>query len=197
MERLILIIDPQIAFCGAAGSLSKAFGVSELSVISERLRELESFLTRYPNRDELCLVRSKYRAGQFTGGDLSHPYSRACVPGHSDDCDVSLSQNALTGVREFIKHEESAASASDLTEMLRAGNLKEVLFAGFLTTSCVLKSALAFRSLLPQSVRVGVLADLTASRASNYKSEVGAVSRHEAALEEMRRSGVAVVRSTK
>src|SRR5204862_6473034 len=104
MGRLILIIDPQIAFCDAAGSLSKAFGVSELSAISERLRDLEAFLTKWPNRDELCVVRSEYGPGQFTGGDLTDPYSQACVPGSSDDCDLSLPQSAVAGVRVFTKH---------------------------------------------------------------------------------------------
>jgi len=196
MGRLILIIDPQIAFCDAAGSLSKAFGVSELSAISERLRDLEAFLTKWPNRDELCVVRSEYGPGQFTGGDLTDPYSQACVPGSSDDCDLSLPQSVVAGVRVFTKHEESAATVSELAEMLRVGALKEVLLAGFLTTSCVRKTALAFRSSLPQPVIVGVLEDLTASRASNYRREPGGVSRHEAALQELRRSGVIIVHST-
>ena len=43
---------------------------------------------------------------------------------------------------------------------------------------------------------VGVLEDLTASRASNYRREPGGVSRHEAALQELRRSGVIIVHST-
>jgi nicotinamidase-related amidase len=196
MGRLILIIDPQIAFCDAAGSLSKAFGVSELSAISERLRDLEAFLTKWPNRDELCVVRSEYRPGQFTGGDLTDPYSQACVPG-SDDCDLSLPQSVVAGVRVFTKYEESAATVSELAEMLRVGALKEVLLAGFLTTSCVRKTALDFRSSLPQPVIVGVLEDLTASRASNYRRGPGGVSRHEAALQELRRSGVIMVRSTR
>jgi nicotinamidase-related amidase len=193
MERLILIIDPQVAFCDATGSLSKTFGVSELAAISERLRDLETFLGSYPNRNELCVIRSEYQPGQFTGGDVSHPYSQACVPGQSEDCDLSLPQSVLTGVRVFTKHEESAVSVSELLEILRVEGLKEVLLAGFLTTSCVRKTALGFRSVLPQSVTIGVLEDLTASRASNYRSVAGSLSRHDAALEEMRRSGVTLV----
>ncbi|MES2790509.1 MAG: isochorismatase family protein [Planctomycetota bacterium] len=196
MERLILIIDPQVAFCDATGSLAKTFGVSELAAISERLRDLETFLGSYPNRNELCVIRSEYQPGQFTGGDLRHPYSQACVPGPSEDCDLSLPQSVLTGVRVFTKHEESAASVFELTEMLRVEGPKDVLLAGFLTTSCVRKTALSFRSVLPQSVTVGVLEDLTASRASNYRSVAGGVSRHDAVLDEMQRSGVTLVQST-
>jgi len=196
MERRILIIDPQIAFCGAAGSLSKTFGASELSVISERLRALEAFLASYPNRNELCVIRSEYSPGQFTGGDLNHPFSQACVPGHADDCDLSLSRNALAGVRVLTKHQESAGSVPELAESLRIETLKEVLLAGFLTTSCVRQTGLALRSALPQSVTVGLLEDLTASRASNYQGEGGGLSRHEAALEEMRNSGVTTIPRT-
>jgi nicotinamidase-related amidase len=196
MDRLILVIDPQVAFCGPAGSLSKAFGVSELTVIAERLRDLEAFLASYPHRDELCVIRSEYRPGQFTGGDVNHLYSQACVPGHFDDCGLSLSQSALAGVRVLTKHEESAASVPELMGMLRVGGPKHVLLAGFLTTSCVFKSALALRNALPEFVTVGVVEDLTASRASNYRSEAGGISRHEAVLEEMRCAGIAIMRSS-
>ncbi|MDB5342392.1 MAG: hypothetical protein JWP89_769 [Schlesneria sp.] len=195
MDRLILVIDPQVAFCSTGGSLSKAFGVSELAAITERLRDLEVFLASYPDRNELCVIRSEYRSGQFTGGDLNHLYSQACVPEHSDDCSLSLSQSALAGVRVLTKHEESAASVSELAEMLRVGGPKEVLLTGFLTTSCVFKSALALRNALPESVTVGVLEDLTASRASNYRSAASGLSRHEAVLEEMRCAGIAIVQS--
>jgi hypothetical protein len=85
-KRLILIIDPQNAFCGEDGSLSKAFGCNELSVIKERLRDLELFLTGYSCREELCVVRSEYKPGQFTNGVLGHPYSQACVPSNAEDC---------------------------------------------------------------------------------------------------------------
>jgi nicotinamidase-related amidase len=196
MDRLILVIDPQVAFCGAAGSLSKAFGVSELTTIAERLRDLQVFLASYPHRKELCVIRSEYRPGQFTGGALNHRYSQACVPGHFDDCSLSLSQSALAGVRILTKHEESAASVSELTEILRVGGPKEVLLTGFLTTSCVFKSALALRNALPEVVTVGVLEDLTASRASNYRGEASSISRHEAVLEEMRCAGIAIVQSS-
>lgn len=196
MERQVLIIDPQVAFCSAVGSLSKAFGVSELSKISERLRNLEAFLESYPHRNELSVIRSEYTPGQFTDGDLQHPYSQACVPGNAEDCTLSLSQSALKDVRVFTKHEESAASVPELIAMLRSGPLKEVLVAGFLTTSCVRKTTLALRSELPQSIAVGILEDLTASRASNYESVAGGASRHAAVLEEMRLSGVTVVHST-
>lgn len=196
MRRRILIIDPQEAFCGATGSLSQAFGVSELSVILERLRALETFLAGYPNRHELCVIRSEYRPGQFTGGELNQAYSNVCVPANSEDCNLSLPQRVLGCVPVFTKYEESAASVPELMEMLRVGALKEVLVAGFLTTSCVRKTALALRSALPHPMTVGVLQDLTASRASNYQNESGGVSRHEAALGEMRSAGVAISRST-
>lgn len=195
MERLILVIDPQVGFCEPKGSLSSSFGVSELAPITERLRNLEEFLVNYPTRSELCVIKSEYTPGQFTGGDLNDPYSHACVPGYSDDCNLSLSPIALSHVQILTKHEESAAAVPEIIEMLRVKTLKEILLAGFLTTSCVRKTAEVLRNVLPSLVAVGVLEDLTASRASSYKTESGGISRHEAALGEMRRDGILVMRS--
>ena len=195
MTRQILIIDPQVAFCSTDGSMAKAFGKNELTNISERLTNLEAFLESYPLRNEISIVKSEYLPGQFTNGDLQHPYSQACVPRNADDCALSLSQRALKDLRIFTKYEESAASVSELVAMLQSGQLKEVLVAGFLTTSCVRKTALALRNVLPNSITIGILEDLTASRASNYESVADSISRHEAALEGIRLSGITVVQS--
>lgn len=196
MKRLILIIDPQKAFCHANGSLAKAFGKDELAAIAERVFALESFLQDDPCPEEVVLVRSEYRPGQFTGGDLGHPFSRVCVPGNGADCEWCLSASAFSRKRVVTKFEESAASAPGLFEDLQAwvnGGLSQLLVAGFLTTSCVLKTALDLRRTLPKSVEVGLLAGLTASRASSYVSSNGNPSRHEAALREMQFAGIRII----
>ncbi|HAL92124.1 MAG TPA: hypothetical protein DCM68_03765 [Verrucomicrobia bacterium] len=196
MERLLLIIDPQHAFCRLKGSLAKAFGHGELAVIAERVRALESFLQGYPYPNEVVLVRSEYSPGQFTGGDLGHPFSRVCVPGNAADCEWCLSASAFARKRVVTKFEESAASAPGFLEGMQAlagGGLSQVLVAGFLTTSCVLKTALDLRSALPKSVEVGLLEGLTASRASSYVASAGNVSRHEAALRKMQSAGIRII----
>jgi nicotinamidase-related amidase len=197
LERLIIIIDAQKAFCNVDGALSLTFGQHELERIAERLSDLEEFLVNYPNPRELCLVRSEYKPSQFTNGDLNHPFAHACVPGFADDCGWNLSEAAVNGKWVITKNEESVASATafmkELQAMTEAG-LKELLIAGFLTTSCVRKTALDLRNSLPASVTVGVLESLTASRASNYKeTSSGGISRHEAALQEMESAGVKIL----
>jgi uncharacterized protein (DUF952 family) len=87
----------------------------------------------------------------------------------------------------LTKHVESAASVPELIAML--GDIEEVLLAGFLTTRCVLKTALELRAVLPARVKLCVVSDLTASRASSYLASDGQLSRHAAALAEMARAG--------
>ena len=196
MKRLILIIDPQNAFCRENGSLALAFGVSELSRISECLAKLESFLKAHPVPNEFLLIRSQYRPGQFTDSDLGHPYAMVCVPSNKQDCGWSLSKNALAQKRVVTKFEESALSAPGLLEELRtlvATGLNQMFIAGFLTTSCVLKTALDLRRELPELVAVSVLESFTASQASNYVVSVGQVSRHAAALSKMQAAGIRIL----
>ena len=196
MKRLILVIDPQNAFCREDGSLANAFGTNELSRISECLIALESLLKAHPAPNEFILIRSQYRPGQFTGSDLGHPYAKACVPSNKQDCGWSLSEDALANKRTVTKFEESAISAPDILKELQdmvGGGLNQVLVAGFLTTSCVLKTAIDLRRELPESVEVGVLKDFTASRASNYVASGNKASRHAAALNELQTAGIHII----
>jgi nicotinamidase-related amidase len=196
MKRLILVIDPQNAFCREDGSLANAFETNELSRIAECLIALESLLKAHPAPNEFLLIRSQYRLGQFTGSDLGHPYAKACVPNNKQDCGWSLSEDALAHKRIVTKFEESAVSAPGLLKELRnlvGEGLNQVLVAGFLTTSCVLKTALDLRRELPESVEVGVLKDFTASRASNYVASGNKASRHAAALNELQTAGIHII----
>jgi nicotinamidase-related amidase len=80
----------------------------------------------------------------------------------------------------------------ELQTMTGAG-LEELLIAGFLTTSCVRKTAIDLRNRLSASVAIAILESLTASRASNYLQTSGSISRHEAALQEMESAGVKIL----
>jgi nicotinamidase-related amidase len=196
LKRLIVIIDAQKAFCNVDGSLSLTFGEHELERITKRLSDLETFLLNYPNPRELCLVRSEYKPGQFTNGDLNHPFAHACVPAFADDCGWSLSDAAVNGKWVITKTQESIVSATEFMKELQtmAGDgLEELLIAGFLTTSCVRKTAIDLRNSLSASVTIGILESLTASRASNYLKTSGGISRHEAALQEMESAGVKIL----
>lgn len=190
MQRWVLVIDPQVAFSDAQASLAQAFGAHETLPIRACAQALERFLLAYRPRGELCLIRSEYRPGQFTAGELNHPYAMACVPGHGRDGDWCLSADAVAGLRVVTKAEESAVPA--LAPLLQTPGLTEVLVAGFLATSCVRKTVLDLLRVVPPGVKVGVLEDLVASRASNYAS---ASARHPAALAEMRAAGARLLSS--
>ncbi len=196
-ERLILVIDAQKAFCDVCGSLAKSFGAKELEMISTRLEALELALSNYPNQQDVFLIRSEYQPGQFSEGNLNHPYAYACVLGAEDDCDWSLSSSAIKGKRVITKTQESAASSPGFIEELRSvasAGLGEILIAGFLMTSCVRKTALDIRKSLPETVTVTVIEGLCGSRASNYKaSHCGGISRHALTLREMVAAGVNVI----
>lgn len=185
-----------MAFCGEQGSLANAFGVAELEKITVCLSMIEKFMASNHRHGELLLVRSEYLPGQFTQGDVAHPYGQVCVPGKGPDCHWAISPAAVTGKRVITKHQESVASVNGLArELLTRGNenVKEVLLTGFLTTSCVMKSAIDLSRILPKSVGIGVVVELTASRSSNYLPCSGDISRHDAALLDMQDVGVNMV----
>jgi len=193
MNRVIHVIDPQNAFCREYGSMARAFGVQELGRIKECLFALEALLSSHPRPEEFVLVRSEYQPGQFSAGDLASPYAFACVPWHGHDCDWSLSDAAVAGKRVVTKFEESAASSVAFMGMLEAlinDGLRQVLITGFLTTSCVRKTALDLRASLPESVEIRVLDGFAASRASNYVPDLSGSGRHAEALREMEDAGI-------
>ncbi len=196
-ERLLLVIDVQRAFCDVHGSLVQAYGEQELEMITPCLADLDAFLANYPCPEDVFLIRSEYQPGQFTAGDLYHPFAQACVPGLINDCGWSLSGDAIKGKRVITKTQESLATVPGFIEELRSmlnEGLTEISIAGFLTTSCVRKTALDIRQNLPTNVAVGVLEGFSASRASNYNLPDGCeFSRHDVALHDMKTAGVSIL----
>jgi hypothetical protein len=108
-----------------------------------------------------------------------------------------LSKDAIEGKRVITKTKESLATVPGFMEELRSmvkEELTEILIAGFLTTSCVKKTALNIRQSLPISVTVGLIEKLSGSRASNYGVPNGCeFSRHGLALREMETAGVCIL----
>ncbi len=196
MPRLILIIDAQVAFCDPHGSLAKAYGPDELIAIADCIARIESILATYPFPDEVILVRSEYRPGQFTDGDLEHAYAMACVTGANADCDWSLSPETVGRFMVITKRTERAASVPELLATINSridSGTGHILLGGFLATSCVRKTALDLRAILPEEVDVAIVDELVASRASSYRRLNGMSSRHEQALCEMKQAGVSMV----
>jgi nicotinamidase-related amidase len=199
MNFLVLVIDAQWGFCDGAGSLSEAFGAGELATIQETVPRLNRFLINYPRPEEIRLVRSRYIPGQFTKDDLSHPLAHLCTSARKDDGRWSLSQAAVHGKPVITKSDESALSSqtfqSELNTLLHQG-LQEVMLTGFLTTSCVSRTALDLRQALPRQVKVKVFEDLCASRSSSYLAPPGRPSRHAAALSTLLQAGIIVENSS-
>jgi nicotinamidase-related amidase len=165
-EHLLLVIDAQQAFCDVNGSLAQAYGEQELEMITLRLADLDAFLASYPRPEDVYLIRSEYQPGQFTAGNLNHPFAQACVSGCSNDCEWSLSRRAIERKRIITKTQESLATVpgfmEELQSMVKEG-LTEISIAGFLTTSCVRKTALDIRQSLPINVTVGLIEGLSGS----------------------------------
>lgn len=81
----------------------------------------------------------------------------------------------------------------ELQSMVDEG-LTEISIAGFLTTSCVRKTALDIRQNLPIKVTVGLIERLSGSRVSNYSVTDGCeFSRYNLALHEMEAAGVKIL----
>jgi nicotinamidase-related amidase len=197
IECLLLVIDAQQAFCNVHGSLAQAYGEQELEMIAPRLTALDAFLASYPRPEDVFLIRSEYQLGQFTAGDLNHPFASACVPGLTNDCGWSLSRDAIEGKRVITKTQESLATVPGFIEELQSmanEGLTEISISGFLTTSCVRKTALDIRQNLPIKVTVGLIEGLCGSRASNYSVTDGCeFSRHNLALHEIEVAGVRIL----
>src|SRR5688572_15475486 len=86
-DTLLIVIDPQRAFVDAAGSLARACGIDEVRPGIEAWGRLRAALARWRGARPAVLVRSEYRAGQFTDGRLDHPLTHLCVPGRNVDCE--------------------------------------------------------------------------------------------------------------
>jgi nicotinamidase-related amidase len=191
------VIDPQQAFCAEDGSLARVFGIEEIATITPARARLEDWLREFAHPEKIWLIRSEYRPGQFTGGDLDHPFAYACVPGYENDCGWSLSPAAIAGKRVITKALESAVSVRGLDEEIRAlvdRGLKDIFITGFLTTSCVRKTALDLRRVLPDSVEISVVESLCGCRASKYQAKSGlGDSPYQETLRVLRSAGVHVV----
>jgi len=195
MSQVITIIDAQDAFCHPSGTLARAFGKEEISVVRRVLPDIEEFLAQsWPG--PIVLVRSEYARGQFSVGQQTSPLSQLCAPGNEVDANWSLSTDVVERSHVVTKTEQSAWVSAEFTtllqELVRLG-MDRLLLGGFLTTSCVRKTALEARLRLPSSVAVAVVKELTASRASNYLPRGGEKSRHDLIVEEFILAGIPLV----
>jgi nicotinamidase-related amidase len=196
-SSMLIVIDAQRAFVDPAGSLARACGLDEVRPGADTLSRLQAFLTMRSGDARIVLVRSEYRPGQFTGGQLDHPLADLCVPGRNIDCEWALGLDVSRASTIVTKHHADAGETPAYREAIAravAEGTRWIAFAGFQFTTCVKASALATARLAAgRGVQVAVVESLTGARAGSYRPTQAGLSRVEMARRELQDAGVAVV----
>ena len=198
-ETILVVIDAQRAFVDPAGSLMRAFGPDEVRPGVEALGRLLAYLAERGSRGHVVFVRSEYRRGQFTGGQLTHPLADLCVPGRNVDCEWAVGLDVLPHQLVVTKHQadagESAAFRAAIERVVQDG-ARRIAMVGFQLTTCVEASAKSTRRLVSdRGVQVVVVESLTGVRASSRYPASG-LSRVEATRQRLEGCGVLVIRET-
>lgn len=193
-DTLLIVIDPQRAFVDAAGSLALAYGIGELRPGIEALGRLRLALAQWDGARPVVLVRSEYRAGQFTDGRLDHPLTHLCVPGRNVDCEWADGLQT-SGALVITKTQMDAGDVSAYRNLIHRAareNYRQIVLAGFQLTTCVRATALTTARLVEGTgVRVVVASDLVGARASSYlPTPTG--SRVDGTWQELRAAGIVV-----
>ena len=196
----LIVVDPQKAFVDSRGSLIRAHGHAEVQPGVRALERLREALRVARGRGmPVVLLRSEYRPGQFTDGDVDAPMGRVCVPDANADCEWAEGLGVVASDTIITKHSEDGCEASayrDCLDALVAQGLQVAFLAGFQLTTCVRATALSTaRRLAPAGVRTVVLTAATGARASSYVEDAGAPSRAERTCRELARAGVDIARS--
>lgn len=191
---LLVVIDPQQAFTHPDGSLARAYGCDEIRPGVEALGQLHRFLARCPPSLEAAFVRSEYRPGQFTEGQLDHPLANLCVPRANIDCEWADGLDLGRASRVVTKRQADAMAAPEYRNLVEDAvglGVTTVCVAGFQLTTCVKATAMSMIARYRgQGVRVAILQWLTAARASSYRPGDEPQSRVEQACRDLRISGV-------
>ena len=174
----------------------RVFGADEIQPGVAALGRLRAYLADRGDRGPTVFVRSEYRVGQFTNGDVNHPLANLCVPGRNVDCEWANSLVVSPHQIVVTKHEadagESATFRSVIDEVVRAGT-QRIVMVGFQLTTCVQASALSTQRMVrDRGARVTVIEALTGVRASSLLPP--GLSRVEATIRQLESYGVAIVR---
>lgn len=196
-KTALVVIDAQRAFVDPEGSVARTYGLDDVRPGVEALDRLRRFIDEHRAFGPTIFVRSEYRPGQFTSGDLNHGMAHVCVPGANVDCewaaglDISLHDIVVT------KHHADAASSdafrAAIEQTIRSG-ANRILVAGFQFTTCVVASAVsAFEMVRARDARVTVIEALTGIRASSHLPGPSGISRVEATRRLLASAGVEVI----
>jgi len=194
----LIIVDAQGGFTHPEGSLARVFGDEEIRPSMLAMASLRAAIRRARSSGiGIVLVRSEYRAGQFTLGRLDDPMAYLCVPGATRDSDWAEGIDPAVAEHVVTKRDMDAMLSSDYRDVVsRAidGGVRTLCFAGFQLTTCVKATALStHRAFAMSGVRSVVFQSLVGARASSYRAAPGAPSRVADACSELRKAGVEVV----
>jgi nicotinamidase-related amidase len=190
----LIVIDPQRAFVDPAGSVARTFGVADTQPGLEALARLRIALAGRHDAAPTIFVRSDYRPGQFTGGDLSQGMAYVCVPGRGIDCEWAAGISVPPHAVIITKHQADAAGTDDFRAAIEdalARGVTRLAITGFQFTTCVMASALSMLDLVrARGVRVAVVEPLTGSRASSHVPGPSGLSRVDATRWQLEAAGV-------
>jgi nicotinamidase-related amidase len=192
----LVVIDAQRAFVDRDGSLVRTFGIDEAQPGLAALDRLRRFIAEHRSTGPTIFVRSEYRPGQFTNGDLSHGMAYVCVPGNID-CQWAEGLEISPTDIVVTKH-DADATTSDAFRMAIAQAIDDgadqIVVFGFQFTTCVVASAVSTLEMVrARGVRVTVIEALSGSRASSYVPGASGVSRVEATRRHLEGVGIELV----
>jgi nicotinamidase-related amidase len=193
----LIVIDPQRAFVDRAGSLARTCGIEELQPGLDALGRLQGFIAERRSTLPTIFVRSEYRPGQFTNGQLDHGMAYVCVPGTNIDCEwatgIELGPHQVVVTKHQADAGESAAFR-DLIEQAIADGVEQFFVVGFQFTTCVAASAVSTLNMVQSSgARVTIIEELSGSRASSHLPGASGVSRVQSTRHHLQNAGVALI----
>jgi nicotinamidase-related amidase len=193
----LVVIDAQRAFVDPEGSVARTFGIEDVQPGVEALGRLRRFIDEHRSIGRTIFVRSEYRPGQFTNGQLDHGMANVCVPGINIDCGwasgIELSPHDIVVTKHHADAAESPAFRAAIDQAIREG-VDRIAVVGFQFTTCVAASAVStFEMVRDRGVLVSVIEALTGSRASSYRPDASGASRVESTRRHLESVGVEVV----
>ena len=193
----LVVIDAQRAFVDPEGSVARTFGIDDVQPGVAALGRLCRFIAEHGSNGRTIFVRSEYRPGQFTSGDLNHGMAHVCVPGRNIDCEwasgVELSPHDVVVTKHHADAVESAAFR-DAIEQAIGNGINRIVMVGFQFTTCVAASAVSTLEMVRgRGVGVTVIEAFTGSRVSSYVPGPSGVSRIESTRRRLETSGVEVI----
>jgi nicotinamidase-related amidase len=190
----LVVIDAQRAFVDPDGSVARTFGIDDVQPGVNALGRLCRYIAEHRSNGRTIFVRSEYRPGQFTNGQLDHGMANVCVPGINVDCEwasgVEITPHDVVVTKHHADATESAAFRAAIDHAIREG-VDRIVVVGFQFTTCVAASAVStFEMVRHRGVLVSVIEALTGSRASSYMPDASGTSRVESTRRHLERVGV-------